>query len=371
MNQGEETSNSEDSAKKRASVPTTQAKVDMKGLLGWMTRNTVAANLIMFALVLGGLFMLPSITQEVFPEFELDIVVVSVAYPGASPADVEEGIILAIEEAVREVEGVKEVSATASEGSAAITIELLMGTEKSRALADVKSAVDRIQSFPQDIERPVVSLAQSRKEVISLVVHGDVPEKDIRTMAEGVRDELLARDEIDVVELYGARPYEISVEVPREELRRFNLTLDQVAQRVNAASVDTPGGGVKTAGGEVLVRTSARKNYGAEFAEIPVLSRPDGSQILLRDIAEVDDGFQDSDQEAFFNGQRAIMVKVFRVGDQTPVSVSETVHAYVAEKRDKLPPGVELSTWADMSEIYEQRVDLLGRNGLMGLVLVM
>lgn len=371
MISGEETGTVPEDPKKRTSVPTTQAKVDMKGLLAWMTRNSVAANLIMFALVLGGLFMLPSITQEVFPEFELDIVVVSVAYPGASPADVEEGIILAIEEAVREVEGVKEVSATASEGSAAITVELLLGTERSRALADIKSAVDRIQSFPKDIERPVVSLAQSRKEVISLVVHGDVPEKDIRKMAEGVRDELLARDEIDVVELYGARPYEISVEVPREELRRFNLTLEQVAQRVKAASVDTPGGGVKTAGGEVLVRTSARKNFGAEFAEIPVLSRPDGSQILLRDIAEVDDGFQDSDQEAFFNGQRAIMVKVFRVGDQTPISVSEAVHAYVGEKRAKLPPGVELSTWADMSEIYGQRVDLLRRNGLMGLVLVM
>ncbi len=336
-----------------------------------MTRNTVAANLIMLALVLGGVFMLPTIKQEVFPEFELDMIIVSVAYPGASPADVEEGIVLSIEEAVREVEGVKEVRATASEGSAALTIELLMGTEKSRALADVKSAVDRIQSFPKDIERPIVSLAQNRKEVISLVIHGDAPEKDIRKMAEGVRDELLALDEIDVVELYGARPYEISVEVPREKLRRYNLTLEQVAQRVNAASVETPGGGVKTAGGEVLVRTSARKEYGAEFAHIPIVSRPDGSQVLLSDLADIDDGFQDSDQEAFFNGDRAIMVKVFRVGEQTPITISRAVYQYVETKRPRLPAGIEVSTWADMSEIYEQRVDLLRRNALMGLVLVM
>lgn len=352
------------------SVPVVETDTK-RGLLAWMARNPVASNLMMIMLVVGGLFMLPTIKQEVFPEFELDLVIVNVAYPGAAPADVEEGVILSIEEAVRDVEGVKEVRATASEGVGVVTVELLMGTNQARALSDVKSAVDRIQSFPKDIERPVVSLAQNKKEVLSLVVHGDVEEKAIRKMAENVRDEILSLDEVDVVDLYGARPYEISVEVPREQLRRYNLTLDQVASRVRAASVETPGGGVKTAGGEVLVRTAARKNFGAEFAAIPILSRPDGSQILLRDLADVDDGFRDSDQEAFFNGERAIMVKVFRVGDQTPISVSRAVKEYVETKRSRLPPGISVSTWADMSEIYEQRVDLLRRNGLMGLVLVM
>ena len=350
---------------------TSDPHAERVGILGWMANNSVASNLIMWALVIGGLLFLPRIKQEVFPEFELDMVVVNVAYPGASPTDVEEGVLLSIEEAVREVEGVEDVRSTAEEGAGTVTIELLLGTNKARALSDIKSAVDRIQSFPEDIERPVVSLAQSRKEVVSLVVYGDASEKNIRTLAERVRDDLLGTEEIDVVELYGARPYEVSVEVPREELRRYGLTLEQVARQVSAASVETPGGGVKTAGGEVLVRTSARKDYGPEFAAIPIVSRSDGAQILLGDIARIDDGFQERDQESSFNGKRAIMVKVFRVGDQTPITISDAVHRYMAEQRPGLPPGIELATWSDMSEIYAQRVDLLRRNGLMGLVLVM
>lgn len=342
-----------------------------KGLLAWMAKNSVAANLIMLALVFGGLLMLPNIRQEVFPEFELDLVLVNVMYPGASPSDVEEGIILAIEEAVRDVEGIKEVRATASEGSGTVTIELLTGSDRSRALADIKSAVDRIQSFPDDIERPVVSLALNRKEVISVVVHGDAEEKAIRSTAEKIRDDLLAQPEIDVVELYGARPYEISVEVPREELRTYGLTLEDIARRVGSSSVETPGGGVKTAGGEVLVRTAARKRHGAEFAQIPIVARSDGTEIRLGDIATVDDGFQDTDQEAFFDGERAIMVKVFRVGDQTPITIADAVYRYIEKEESRMPPGLTLSTWSDMSEIYQQRVDLLRDNGILGLVLVM
>ncbi len=342
-----------------------------KGLLAWMTRNTVAANLIMIALVLGGFMMLPRIKQEVFPEFELGLVLVNVGYPGASPKDVEEGIILAAEEAVRDVEGIKEVRADASEGRGILFVELLAGVNKARALADIKSAIDRIQSFPENIERPVVSLALNRKEVVSVIVHGDSDEKSVRAMAENVRDDLLALDGIDVVELYAARPYEISVEVPREELRRYNLTLSDIARRVGESSVETPGGGVKTAGGEILVRTAARKRHGADFETIPILSRPDGTQVLLRDMAGVDDGFQETDQEAFFNGERAVMVKVYRVGEQTPITISKDVLRYIDAERGRLPPGIQLSVWADMSEIYGQRVDLLRRNGVMGLALVM
>ncbi len=344
---------------------------EKKGLLAWMAQNTVASNLLMIFLIVGGLMVLPSIKQEVFPEFELDIVVVQVAYPGASPSEVEDGVILALEEAVRDVEGLKEVRGTASEGMAVVTVELLLGIERNRALADIKSAIDRVTSFPEDIERPVVSLALSRKEVLSLIVHGDTDEKTLRKMAESVREDLLDEPGINVVELYGSRPYEISVEIPREELRRYNLTLAQVAQRINASSVELPGGGVKTAGGEILVRTSARKDFGAEFAQIPIISRADGTQVLLGDLASVDDGFQETDQEAYFNGERAVMVKVFRVGDQTPNEISEIAHRYLEAKSPELPQGLNLAVWADMSEIYRDRVGLLNRNAMMGLVLVM
>ncbi len=336
-----------------------------------MAQNAVAANLLMIVLVIGGLLMLPRIKQEVFPEFSLDLVLVQVEYPGASPAEVEEGVVLAIEEAVRDVEGIKEVRATASEGMALVTVELLLGVDSSRALADIKSAVDRVQSFPEDIERPIISLAENRHEVLSVVVHGVAEETHLRSIAEKIRDDLINLDGITVVELYAARPLEISVEVPLEEQRRYGLTLDQVAQAIESSSVEIPGGGVKTEGGEILVRTAARRDYGAEFGDITVLSRPDGSEIKLREIATIDDGFQDTDQEAYFNGQRAIMVRVFRVADQTPISVSDVVHEYLDEARPRMPPGVELSVWSDQSEFFQERIDLLMRNARLGLVLVL
>ena len=347
------------------------AALKRSGVLAWMANNSVAANLLMIVLVVGGLLMLSNIKQEVFPEFSLDMVTVNVAYPGASPAEVEQGVLLAIEEAVRDVDGVKKVTATAQEGVGAVTIELLLGTNPDRALADVKSSVDRITSFPQDIERPIVSLVQSRHEVISLLVYGDKDEATLRGVAERVRDDLLASDEITVVDLAAVRPYEISVEVPQETLRRYGLTLGQIAARISQASVELPGGGVKTAGGEILVRTTERRDRGNEFAEIGILSRPDGSEIKLGDIATIDDGFADTDQEARYDGKPAAMVKVYRVGDQTPTAVASVVHQYVAEQKDKLPEGVAIGQWLDWSQIYQDRVNLLMTNGAFGLVLVM
>ena len=353
-----------------ASRSSPRAQVTRTGMLAWMTKNPVASNLLMLVLIIGGLLTLPSIKQEVFPEFELDLILINVAYPGASPAEVEQGVILAVEEAVRAIDGIKEVRSTAAEGVGVVVVELMHGENPDRALADVKSAVDRVTSFPKDVERPIVSLALNRRQVVSVVVHGDVAEKALKELGDRVRDDLLDSGQITVVELAGVRPLEVSVEVPRAELRRYDLTLDQIAQRVTASSVELPGGGVKTAGGEVLVRTTERKDRAAEFAEIVVLSRPDGSEVRLGEIAKIDDGFRDTDQEAYFNGERAVMVNVFRVGDQKPLEISKLVNEYVAEHQSAMPPGVKLAIWNDMSEIYADRVDLLERNAWFGLILV-
>lgn len=344
---------------------------ERRGPLAFMANNSVAANLLMLVLIVGGLLLLPSIKQEVFPEFELDLVLVNIPYPGASPAEVEQGVILAAEEAIRDVDGIKEVRSTAAEGTAVIAVELLVGTDSQRALNDIKSAIDRVTSFPQDIERPVVSLATNRREVVSLVVYGDKSERELRAEAERIRDDLLDNEQISVVELAGVRPLEISIEVPRENLRRYKLTLDTIANLVRAASVELPGGGVKTRSGEILVRTAERRDFGSEFADIVVLSRPDGSEIKLGDIAEIDDGFRDTDQAAFFNGQPAAMVQVFRVGDQTPLELSRITLDYVEQHRGSMPKGVGLSVWRDQSEIYRDRLELLMNNAYIGLALVM
>ncbi|UCF47357.1 MAG: efflux RND transporter permease subunit, partial [Myxococcales bacterium] len=264
-----------------------------RGPIAWMAKNGVAANMLMLVLIVGGLVTLAAgIKQEVFPEVELDIVSVQVSYPGASPAEVEQAVVLAVEEAVRGIDGVKKVTSTAMEGMGTITVELLLGADKDRALNDVKSAIDRITSFPEDVERPTVSLLSNRQQVISLVLYGDVDEATLRAVAENSRRDLLRDPRITFVELSGIRPLEISIEVPQAQLRKHELTLDEVAARIKAASVELPGGGVKTNAGEVLLRTTERRDRGNEFGDIIVRSRPDGSQVRVRDIAVVKDGFR-------------------------------------------------------------------------------
>jgi multidrug efflux pump subunit AcrB len=216
-----------------------------------------------------------------------------------------------------------------------------------------------------------VSLAQNRREVVSVVVFGDKRERELRSLAEKVRNDLLSQTGITVVDLAGARPLEVSIEVPQAALRRYGLTLDEIAQKVREASVELPGGGVKTRGGEILVRMAERRDYGSEFASVVVLSRADGSEVRLGDIAEIDDGFRETDQEAFFDGKPAIMVKVFRVGAQTPIAISDTVKEYVEENRPRQPSGVDLAVWSDASEFYADRLDLLMKNAFFGLILVM
>ena len=342
-----------------------------KGPLAWMAQNAVAANLIMGLLLIGGVIMFPNIKQEVFPEFELDLVLVNVPYPGASPSEVEQGVILAIEESIQGLDGIKELRSTATESVAVIAVELHAGTDGDRALSDIKAAVDRISSFPEEVERPIVSLFLLRKHVASLVIHGDLTEEELRNLAENARDDLVAMDDISYVQLSGVRPYEISVEVPQENTRRYGLGLEQIAARIRAASVDMPGGGIRTDGGEVLVRTTERRRTGEEFGDIVLLSSPDGTEVRVRDVGTVIDGFAETDQESYFLGRRAALVDVYRIGDETPINVSDAVKAYIAENEASLPEGVEFAIWSDQSEVYRDRIDLLMRNARLGLLLVL
>jgi len=343
-----------------------------RGPLAWMAKNPVAANVLMLILIVGGLVTLAAgIKQEVFPEVDLDVVLVDVIYPGASPAEVEQAVVLAIEEAIRGVDGIKEVQSTAREGYATVSAELLLGTKQDRALNDVKSAVDRITSFPADAERPTVSILAPRQQAISIVLYGNVDEATLRAVAEDSRRELLRDDRITYVELTGIRPLEISIEVPQAQLRKYHLTLDEIAARIRAASVELPGGGVKTPGGEVLLRTTERRDRGDEFENIVLLSPPDGSQVRVRDIATVKDGFQQNDRKATFNGKRAAMINVFRVGDETPLTVVAAAKEHVEELQATLPAGLYAAPWFDAAEIYEQRLSLLMRNARIGLLLVL
>ncbi len=342
----------------------------MNGAIRWMAENHVAANLLMLVFIVGGLILGFSIKQEVFPDVNLDRVQVSVAYPGAGPEEVEEGVILKIEENLTGVDGIKQVKSVAAEGYGVVTAEIMTDADIDLVLQDIKSEVDRITTFPNDAEKPVVSKMLNRREVISVVVFGELPERSLRELAEQVRDELLLEPGITQVDLSGVRPYEISIEINETNLRRYGLTFDQIAQRVRQASLDLPGGTIKTGSGEILVRTKERRYVGHEYASIVILTTVDGTEVTLGDVATIKDGFEETDQFGLFDGLPAAMAKVYRVADQKPTEISDAVKRYVEGKRRQLPESVDLATWNDNSELFKSRKDLLTRNAMLGLVLV-
>jgi multidrug efflux pump subunit AcrB len=335
-----------------------------------MTLNSVAANLLMVVLIAGGLIMIFQIQQEVFPEIEQNAVRVEVPYPGASPEEVESGVVLAVEEAVRGIDGVDEIRSTAREGVGVVTVDLLRNAENDKALNDVTAAVQRITSFPQNAERPVVSLVEAQQQVLSILIHGDISTKELEELAEETRRRLLNKDNVSLVEISGVPPPEISIEVSQDKLRRYGLTLQQVSDAVRSASIELPGGGLRTETGEVLVRTTERKVYGWEFRDIAVVSQPDGTTVHLSDIATIEDTYRETDEASYFNGENAVQVQVFRVGDQTPIDVAETVETFLEEEVVQ-PEGVGYRIWNDQSDIYRDRVNLLLNNAGIGAVLVL
>lgn len=342
-----------------------------KGSISWMARNPVAANLLMLLLMIGGLRAAFHIQQEVFPRFEIDVIMITVPYPGASPEEVERGIVVAVEEAVQDLDGIKHITSTASEGKAIIVLELMSSIKSGKALQDVKNAVDRVTTLPDDTERPLVSLMIRKRAVITLVLFGNQNMRVLRNLAEKVRDDLLRKPMITSVELTGSPPLEISIEISQDTLRKYNLTLDEVAARIRTAAMDYSAGGVKATRGEILLRLKERRDYGMEFKDIPIVSAPDGSEVKLGDIATIIDGFADTDEAAYFNGKPAVMLQVAREGDQTPLEVATAVKDHVRKLNQELPEGVSVDTFDDRSEIYEDRMDLLIRNAFIGLFLVL
>jgi multidrug efflux pump subunit AcrB len=341
-----------------------------RGPIAWMAGHSVAANLLMLVFLVGGAILVSQVKKEVFPDYELDRVNISVPYPGASPEEVERGMILAIEEAVQGLEGVEEITASAREGVGSVSVEIIEGENIQRLAQDVQNEVDRITSFPEEAEEPRVVIAQRRRYVVDLALHGDQSEWILREVAEDIRDRLIQNPGITQVELEGVRDYEISIEIPQATLRAHNLTLGEIAQRIRRTSVELPGGAIKTESGDILVRVNERRDYGHEFGKIPIITANDGTRVMLEDIAVINDGFEETDNFATYNGKPAVMIRVYRVGDQTPISVSDAVRRQVEFINQILPPGLALDARRDRSEIYRQRMDLMMRNGYLGLGLV-
>ena len=343
----------------------------MHRAIAWFSQNIVAANLLMAILIVGGVMSLWTVHQEEFPNIEVEVVVITVPYLGAAPEEAELGVCTRVEEAIEGIEGIEKIYSVASEGACAVTAQLLEDADGARALNEIKSQVDGISSLPVETEKPIVSKLSFRHNVIEIAVSGDASERALKEIAREIRDDIAAIDGISQVDLVYTRPYEISIEVPEYMLRRHGLTLSEVARALRRASLDMPGGKLRTEGGEILLRTKGQAYLGPEFEDLVVLTREDGSRVRLRDIAQVVDSFAEGDLSARFNGKPAAVVKVFRIGKEDIMAMAEQVRAYVAEARTRMPPGIELTLWSDASRDLDDRVTTLLRTALSGLALVL
>ncbi|MBF0358116.1 MAG: efflux RND transporter permease subunit [Magnetococcales bacterium] len=340
-------------------------------MIDWFARNGVAANLLMIAiLVLGGWMMSNKIPLEVFPEFERDVVNITVAYRGASPEEVEEAAVIRIEEAISGLNSIESITSSAFEGQGLVQVEVQKGRNTRDVLDDIKNKVDAISAFPDEVESPIVSVQEFRREVISVVVAADIPEESLRKLGEQVRDDIINLPDVTQAELTGIRPFEISIEINDRVLEKFNLTYSQVVEAIRRHSVDFPAGSLKTKDGEITLRTKAQAYRGADFSKIPILTNADGSRLNLGEIAIIRDGFEEESVFSRFNGQPAVLIEVYRTGKQNAMDIGAAVKGYIKESKQKFPPGVYVEYWRDRSRIVRLRLDTLLTSAWQGGILV-
>ena len=341
-------------------------------MIAWFAKNHVAANLLLVSILLVGLFSLSTrIPLEVFPSFATDRINVNVSLRGATPEDVEKGISIRIEEAVQDLEGIKQISSRSSEGSSAVNIEVESGYEPREMLADIKSRVDAINTFPADAQKPVVSLATRKREVIAVTIASEYGEKETREYAEKVRDDLLQLQGVTQVELTGVRDYEIAIEVSQDKLQQYNLTISQISSAIANSSADVSAGNLKTQGGDILLRSKGQAYRKNEFENIAIKTHVDGSILRLSDIAKISDAFEETPVRTRFNGKQAAFIDVYRLGQQSAIDVAKSVRDYIDAEQVNLPVGVDLSFWDDDSQIVKNRIKTLTTSALQGGILVL
>ncbi len=339
-------------------------------LIDWFARNHVAANLLMAILLLGGIYSAFTIKKEVQPAIEVDVITVGVPFLGATPEDVEEGVLVKIEEAVQDIEGIKEMISTAVRNYGSVNIEVESAYEVLDILDQVKNRVDAISTFPENTEKPSLHRVQFQQQVMMITVSGEVDERTMKEFAKQIRNEIVAIPGVTRAEMIGGRPYEISIEVSEFTLQGYSLTLAEVAQAVRMGSLDLPAGSIRSDAGDILVRTKGQAYVGRDFEDIVVRTNPDGTRLLLKDIATIRDEFIERDRFSEFNGEPALSIQVFSVGNQSELDIAEKVKSYIATKRETLPAGIHVTPWADTSFYLKGRLDMMLKNMAYGAALV-
>ncbi len=342
----------------------------MKRAIQWMVENPVSANLLLVFIIGFGILQALSIKKEVFPEYSLDMISVTVPYRGATPTDVEEAICTRIEEEISGLDGIKRITSTAREGIGTVLVEVQKGYDAKKLRDDVKSAVDRITNFPKDIDLPVVAEVSRKREVLKVVLYGDVDERDLKRAGERLRDDLASLKGISLVTLDAVRPYEVSIEIRERMLRKYNLTLPRIAAIVSENCRDIPAGKIRQKGEEILVRTKGLKYTRKDFMDILIVRDPEGGYVRLSDIAHIVDGFEETDAATYFDGRIAILLKVYRIGEQSALDIEKIVKRQLPRLVRTLPNGIHWEITNNRAQILRDRLDLLIRNGKYGLILV-
>jgi len=347
----------------------------VKSVIRWAVHNTPAMNTLMLTILIVGGVSMAMMRREVFPEFELDMILVTVPYPGATPEEVEEGICQKIEEAVRSISGLKKQVAVAQEGAGFLVLYLESNVNVQKVLNEVRAEIDRIPSFPDLAEDPEVQQITFRSPAIRVGVIGPEdtsPEAEwrLRELGEQIRDELLLLPSVSQAELMNVRKYQIDIEIPEATLREHGLTLQQVAQTVRRENIELPGGKMSTATQEILLRGKNKRLTGAEIARIPLLTDARGVVLTAGDLGVVRDDFEDTVASNRVNGKPAMAITVSRTSSEDLLAIVEEVKAFLAERAARMPPGYELTSWQDNSVDVRDRMNLLIRNGLQGLLLV-
>ena len=344
----------------------------MNAIIRWFAHNHVAANLLVAMLLLGGLLSyVTSINREVFPTIGAQRITVQVPYLGAGPVEVEERIVVPIEEEIYNLQGVKRLTSQAQEGSGTVTIEVKEGFNQRAVLNDVKTRVDAISTFPPESERPIVSEIPMTSEIGQIAVYGDVDAKTLYRQAQRIRDGMAALSDVQRVEFDTDIPPEIAIEVSEIALRKYGLGFDDVARAVRQFSVNLPAGTIRTDGGDITLRTRGQAYTKQDFAAIPVVRRDDGSRVLVGDLAEVKDGFQEIGFEVLYNGKPAHLMRVVSDTDVDIQKTAKAVRTYLQDMDGQLASGVQAEMWWDGSTLYEGRMSLLMANSVQGLILVL
>ena len=340
-------------------------------MIEWFARNSVASNLLMFGIVLAGtISAVKSIPVESFPTYDPEIVEISTVFRGATPISTEDGITLRIEEAIADLEGIEEISSTSQEGLSTVSVEVANSYDTRDLLDDIKVRVDSLNTLPTQAENPIVAVASRAQPVLYVVISGEVSDLVLRDTAEKFREGLLNKDDITNVELEGVANREISIEISPQTLDNYNLTLEQVGQAIQNGASDISVGNVQTRNGDILVRSDGQAYTAAQFARIPIISNSIGKSIKLGEIATIEDGFEESSLITKFDGKKAVLLVVSRIGDQSTLQVSKQTNDYIEEFSRQLPSGIEINKWQNFADYLKTRIDAVLDSAIYGGILV-